>query len=165
MTKIALSFCMALFFSTGAHANNETNISDLKSHCNSEGLELDTLRMQLAPWFAQIDLKLQTQPEYQKLAQELHSKLNDDSTILCWIKLRKTGDIERIDLNKTTGNETVDRSIKNLIRKSAPFNQPAGSICPENILVRIHNTKSLVEIASGLNTRTSIRGRIGQAVQ
>ncbi len=163
INKVVFALFACLNFCVSVQAE-EFN-SALKSYCGPDTLANDRLREKLVPWFAQINLKLQTQSEYQKLAQELHSKLGDESTIVCWIKLRKTGDIERIDLNKTTGDETVDRSVKNLIRKSAPFSQPVGSVCPENILVRIHNTKRLVEIASGLNTGTSIRERIGQAVQ
>lgn len=159
------SFCITLVFSTSAMAKNQTSIpaDDLKTHCNSEGPEIDLKRTLLAPWFNQVDLKLQKQPEYQKLVQELRSQLRDDSIVLCWLKLNKNGDIEKLALNITTGSAQIDNSVENLIRQSAPFDKPAGGVYPEDIQIRIHKAKDLVEISSELNTRATIKARIGQS--
>lgn len=134
---------------------------DIRSDCGPDTRAMTLLRVELKPWFAEINHKFKTAIEAEGNTALRVKGLAKNKPIVCFVKLKENGEILDEKIVQPGGPEDLSM-IRDLIHDKAAFRSPPNKL-PQQKGVRIQFSSdgNNIDVSSGLSDCWN-QARIGQ---
>lgn len=134
-----------------------------QTHCNwisPEVLERDRV---LAPWFAKLNEKIRTKPDFQQLQKDFLSDTTGLQVVTCFLQLTQDGNIAQLDVHSNVGAESLKKEAHELIRSVGPL-PPNDLVFQNRVMIKLQKENASVIVSSTLIEPRIVKGRIGDVI-